>query len=284
MTDGVLFACLSSRAVHANISSDYSTEEFLYVLRRFTSLRGWPCRFFSDQGTQLVGASNELKKTIARLDWKSIQELGHERGTEWSFSPASAPWYNGATESLVKCTKKALNAAIGDHSFKFSEFQTVMYEAAQLVNQRPIGNHPKHPDEESYLCPNDLLLGRASPNVPQVQFENDISTSRRFNFTQNVIGAFWRRWIREVFPNLVIQTKWHTAQRNLKEGDVVLIQDTNALRGQWKKALVKSAIVSTDGKVRKAVLTYRSEAGTRIEIDRPVQRLILLVPVDDSEQ
>ena len=49
----------------------------------------------------------------------------------------------------------------------FSELQTVMFGAAQLVNQRPIGRHPTHPDDGSYLCPNDLLLGRASPEVPQ---------------------------------------------------------------------------------------------------------------------
>ena len=49
---------------------------------------------------------------------------------------------NGVTEALVKSTKKALNAAVGDQIMDFSELQTVMYEAAQIVNQRPIGKHP----------------------------------------------------------------------------------------------------------------------------------------------
>jgi len=68
----------------------------------------------------------------------------------------------------------------------------------------------------------------------------------------------------------------------LQAGDVVLVQDNNMLRGKWKLAIVKTAMPSLDGKVRRAVLSYRSEAGTRIEIDRPVQRLILLVPTNDS--
>ena len=280
---GVLFVCLCSRAIHADIANDYSTDGFLHVLRRFASLRGWPSKFISDQGTQLVGASNELKETIRHLDWEKITQYGHEHGTEWSFSPASAPWYNGATEALVKCTKRALNSSIGDQILRFSEMQTVMMEAAQLVNQRPIGRHPVHPDEESYLSPNDLLLGRASPDVPQMPMEPNVTGCRRFNFTQSIKSAFWKKWSRDVFPNLVAQPKWHTAQRNLQEGDVVLVQDNNMLRGKWKLAVVKLPKTSKDGKVRRAVLSYRSETGAKIEIDRPVQRLILLVPANDSE-
>ena len=132
---------------------------------------------------------------------------------------------------------------------RFSEFQTVLYEAAQLVNQRPIGNHPTHPNEESYLSPNDLLLGRSSPDVPQVLFEVETNSCNRYNFTQIVISTVWRRWIREVFQNLVVQRKWHTEIRELVVGDVVLVQDANALRGQWKKALLVGVQPSGDGKI-----------------------------------
>ena len=146
-----------------------------------------------------------------------------------------------------------------------------------MVNQRPIGRHPSNPDE-SYLSPNDLLLGRTSPEVPQGPFEENASTKSRFHFVQQVAAAFWKRWIREVFPNLVIQKKWHTEVRNLMKGDVVLLQDINAVRGNWRKALVKSAVPSKDGKVRRAIVAYRSETGIYIEVERPVQRMIVLIP------
>ena len=238
---GVLFVCLCSRAVHADISNNYSTDSFLHVLRRFASIRGWPRKIFSDNGTQLVGASNELKDLIKDLDWEHIKNYSIEKGsgTEWCFSSADAPWYNGATESLVKCTKRALNAAVGDQSMKFNEMQTVMFEAAQLVNQRPIGRHPSKPEEESYLCANDLILGRASSDIPQGPFEDKVTVRQRFLFTQSVISAFWRRWIEEVFPNLVIQPKWHTAKRNLKEGDVVLevgCYQNSSTECRWKSS------------------------------------------------
>ena len=112
---------------------------FLQVLRRFASIRGWPRKFFSDQGSQLKKASKELKDTVANLNWDQIKLYGHTHGTEWSFSPADAPWYNGTAESLIKTVKNALSTAIGDQVMSFSELQMCLYEAAQLVNQRPIG-------------------------------------------------------------------------------------------------------------------------------------------------
>ena len=79
-------------------------------------------------------------------------------------------------EALVKSTKRALHLAIGDDILKPLELQTVMFEAAQLVNQRPIGNHPKDPSDGVYLSPNDLLLGRSTPAIPQGPLKKDVAT------------------------------------------------------------------------------------------------------------
>ena len=255
---GVIITCLVVRAVHVDISEDYSTDTFLQVFRRFASVRGWPKKVFSDNGTQLVGASRELKDLVAGLDWQQIQNHGAEMGVEWKFSPADAPWYNGASEALVKTTKRALSAAVGENVMSFSELQTCMLEAAQLVNQRPIGVSPSSSDIGTYLCPNDMLLGRVSAKIPQGPFKERSSNRYRFDFIQSIVAVFWKRWMREVFPSLIIQTKWHTEKRNLQEGDVVLVQDINVVRGEWKMALVTKANVSADGKVRSVRLSYRT--------------------------
>ena len=179
--------------------------------------------------------------------------------------------------------KRALNAAIGDQILTFSELQTCLFEAAQLVNQRPIGEHPSDPDEGSYLCPNDLILGRASSHVPQGPFKERSSNTHRLDFIQHIVNAFWKRWTREVFPNLVIQRKWHTEQRNACVGDVVLVKDSNVVRGEWKKALVSKSIKSKDGHVRRVILTYKSINGTTISVERPIQNIIVLVPVESDK-
>ena len=61
-----------------------------------------------DKGNQLTGVSNELKAVVDGFDWDLIEEESRtlSQGTEWNFSPANAPWYNGAVEALVKTTKR----------------------------------------------------------------------------------------------------------------------------------------------------------------------------------
>ena len=162
--------CFVSRAVYVDISHDYSTDAFLRVLRRFATLRGWPRKIWSDNGSQLAAASKELRNAIKDLSWKEIERYGMKHGVESESSPADASWHNGATESLVKPVKRALNAAIGEEVMSFSELPTVMCEAAQIVNQRPIGVHPTCPEECPYLYPNDLVLGRSTSHVPQGPF------------------------------------------------------------------------------------------------------------------
>ena len=218
------------------------------------------------------------------MEWENISKTSALKGTKWNFSPADAKWYNGLAESLVKSVKRALSAALGDSNnhmkLRFSEMLTVMFESAQLVNERPIGRHPSNPDER-YLCPNDLLLGRSSAENPQEEFQNICDNNSRFQFIQKVVTAFWKRWVKEAFPNLVIQKKWHTESRNLGKGDIVLVQELNAVRGKWKRASVTDVIESGDKKVRRVMIRYKSEAGLNIEVERPIQKLILLVPNED---
>ena len=278
---GVLFVCDSSRAVHADIAQNFSTEAFLQVLRRFGCLRGWPRKIHSDNGTQLVGAANQLKNAIQGLNWDEIQKYGHKFQTEWSFNPADAPWQNGSTEALVKTIKRALKTSIGNQVFTFAEFQTIMFEAAQIVNQRPIGRKPTGPEEGSYLSPNDLLLGRSTNHVPQGPFAESSSMKQRMQFLQEIVNRFWKQWSREVFPNMVIEPKWHTGKRDVQKGDVVLIQDSNTVRGEWKMGRVTQILESKDGRVRNVEVKYIN-GSTEMKVKRPVQRLIVIVPKDNN--
>ena len=109
---------------------------------------------------------------------------------------------NGSTEAMVKAIKNALKFSIGDSVMGYSELQTVMYEAAELVNSRPIGKHPTSPEDGTYLSPNDLLLGRSSANVPQGPFKNQTTAKQRFEFVQMVVDAFWKKWTREHLPHI----------------------------------------------------------------------------------
>ena len=48
---GCLFTCLTTRAVHIEITSTLDTDSFINALRRLISLRGNPSSVYSDHGS-----------------------------------------------------------------------------------------------------------------------------------------------------------------------------------------------------------------------------------------
>ena len=125
------------------------------------------------------------------------------------------------------------------------------FEYANMLNERPIGCKD---GSRSYVCPNDLILGRSFIKVSGGQFDTSLNPRKRFRFIEGLTQDFWRRWQVHYFESLIVQQKWHVEKRNLCIGDVVLVQDKSSLRGEWKLAEVYSAIPGSDGNVRDVVL------------------------------
>ena len=79
---GCLFTCLTTRAVHLKLAGDMSTDSFIMALRRFPGRRGNPKTMRSDNGTNFVGANNELREALESLNQERItSELAHQRIT-----------------------------------------------------------------------------------------------------------------------------------------------------------------------------------------------------------
>lgn len=58
---GVLFTCLTVRAVHIEVANSLDTSSCINAIRRFISRRGQVSTIRSDNGTNLIGAERELK-------------------------------------------------------------------------------------------------------------------------------------------------------------------------------------------------------------------------------
>ena len=59
-----MFTCLYSRSIHIEVCTDLSSDSFILALRRFVSIRGPVSSIRCDQGTNFVGASNELQTAL----------------------------------------------------------------------------------------------------------------------------------------------------------------------------------------------------------------------------
>ena len=289
---GLIFSCATSRAVHIDIAADYSTPGFFMVLRRFVTLRGYPAKMISDPGSQLVAADQELKGVANGISRELLIDFGADKGMDWHFTTPDAPWQNGCSEALIRTVKRILKQLIKDQVLSFSELQTVFYEIANLMNERPIGAHPTDPNEGSYLSPNHLLLGRATARVPSGPFKEATMNRHRFELVQQIIDSFWKRWIRDYFPTLMVRSKWHTEKRNVRVGDIVIVQESNMIRGKWRLAKVSKVFPGEDGLVRNVVVHYKNlgenesrhtySGANYTEIKRAVQKIVVLIPSENE--
>ena len=285
---GVIFNCLATRAVYIDLAEGYDTASFIKVLQRFTSIRGFPRRLYSDNATQLVSSNRELQMMVSKWNAKEVFGFGRFEGMTWVFNKsADAPWENGCSESLIRGAKKAIGLSIGESTLTFGDLQTVMFEVSNLMNSRPIGHKPGYDiSSGSYLCPNDILLGRTNNSVPSGVWDENAMNDKRFDFMNRVVDTFWKKWQRDYFPSLIVRQKWHTKGRAVQVRDVVLIQDHNALRGQWRIGIVTRIAESSDGLVRdvevRCVNMNDKGAASQVSVKRSVHRIVVLLPIEEQ--
>ncbi|XP_036340886.1 uncharacterized protein LOC118750268 [Rhagoletis pomonella] len=86
-----VFTCLTTRAIHLEVSVDLSTDAFLLCLRNFVNRRGVPVRIRSDNGTNFVGAQHDLAKDERIFDFEAIQRETSRDWIEWKFSCPANP-------------------------------------------------------------------------------------------------------------------------------------------------------------------------------------------------
>lgn len=83
----VLFTCMTTRAVHLEVSHTLDTESCLNAIRRFICRRGQVSIVRSDNGTNLVSADKELRAAMQQWNQAKIQDTLAQKGVQWiSFS------------------------------------------------------------------------------------------------------------------------------------------------------------------------------------------------------
>ena len=108
---GIIFKCMTTRAVHLDLLSSIDTDSFLMALRRFVARRGKPFELLSDRGTNFKGGERELQETFSSLQPDLQVELASQQ-IKFTFNPPTAPHFGGCWEREIRSLKQALQVVI----------------------------------------------------------------------------------------------------------------------------------------------------------------------------
>ncbi|XP_055605016.1 uncharacterized protein LOC129753247 [Uranotaenia lowii] len=241
------------------------------AMRRFVARRGSPVEIYSDNGTNFLGAKNDLVEECKTINTELATTFTNTV-TKWYFNPPSAPHMGGAWERLVRSVKTAFFAMTTSRTPNEETFSTVLVEAEAVVNSRPLTFISLENDSQEALTPNHfLLLSSTGIGQPRMKFvESGLALRDDWNHNRHLVDIFWHRWVKEYLPIIARRTKWFEETKSLEPGTLVVIID-ESIRNGWTRGRVLDVMKGADGRVRRA--TVQTSKGL---ITRPVAKLAVL--------
>lgn len=224
---GVLFVCLTVRAVHLEVVHSLSARSLCMAIDNFVNRRRVvPREFRCDNGTNFIAAS----KTYASPDG---------RQPVWRFNPPGTPHMGGAWERLVGSVKRAIDRMKLKDVPSDEEFRHLVAAAEGIVNSRPLTEFPVDSKEQLPITPNDVLHGYAEAGVDVLVPRSiaEMTKEREKNVTE-----FWRRFVSEYLPSISARPKWHKRVTPLQVGDLVLLAE-GSVRSAWRRGIVEDIVL-----------------------------------------
>jgi hypothetical protein len=282
---GALYTCLASRIIHIETAGSLETDSFLLSLRRFIARRGPVRSILSDNGTNFVGAENELKRAWEEMDHTKVKDYLRGVGCdwiEWKRNPPTASHMGGVWERQIRSVRAVLQSLLKTHGHTLNEeaLRTLLAEAEAIVNSRPLTVDNISDPSCLPLSPIQLLTMKTKVVLPPPgSFESaDLYCRKRWRRVQYLANEFWQRWRKEYLSSLQARQKWGSVRRNFKINDIVLLKDDSVTRSQWPMGRVMQVSSDDNGLVRSVQLRV---AYSKDLVSRPITKIVLLVEATD---
>ncbi|XP_060855378.1 uncharacterized protein LOC132933060 [Metopolophium dirhodum] len=270
-----IFVCMVVKASHIEVVSDLSTDAFLASLHRFVSRRGIPSNIYTDCGSNFKGADRQLQLLFS--DPSSQSSFIGAIPCKWHFNPPAAPHFGGLWEAAVKSTKYHLRRVIGTQLLTYEELSTLSARVEGILNSRPLTALSTDPNDLCSLSPGDFLIGQPLVAIPESDTTSTpLNRLNRWELIRHMYQSFWKRWSNEYLTSIQSRNKWTHQQRNVKVGDLVLVQTPNQPPTHWKLGRIEEVHPGSDDIVR--VVTVRTADSV---VKRPVVKLAKL-PLDTN--
>lgn len=140
----LIFTCLCSRAVHLETLNTMETDSFINALRRFINRRGKVRELRSDQGTNFVGAKNELVSALKEINCHRVKGFLLKKDCDWiefNMNTPGASHMGGIWERLIRTVRSVLAALLQESSTQLDDesLRTLMTEAENITySRRPL--------------------------------------------------------------------------------------------------------------------------------------------------
>jgi len=273
----VVFVCMATKAVHLDLCASLSTPDFIATLTRFVSRRGCPSHVFTDNGTNFLGAREEIRELQTLLESsktrQAVTSFSSSNGIQWHNIPPRAPHFGGLWEAAVNSMKKLIRKNITPHALQYDEFYTLITQVEATLNSRPLT--PILTDdvtEGKVLTAGHFLIGRPIRALPTHKpSEAKITSLRRWNLVQRLSADIWQQWLSSYLASCAQRSKWIHQGRKLVKGDLVFIKDETLKTLDWPIGIILEVHPGDDNVTRVVTLRCRGK-----EYRRSVERLILL--------
>ena len=133
---GVLFTCVSIRAIHLEVASSLDTGSFINALTRFIARKGQHEEIRSDNGGNFVKRAKELHMAIKERNQSQIHDFLLQRVVKWAFNPPTGSHHAGVWERCIRTTRNVLNAIMNEQVLDDEGISTLLCEVEAIVNGR----------------------------------------------------------------------------------------------------------------------------------------------------
>ncbi|KAK3709218.1 hypothetical protein QZH41_004582 [Actinostola sp. cb2023] len=262
---GALFTCMSSRAIHIEVSNSLETDSFLNAYRRFVGRRGPVRQLRCDRGTNFIGARNELQAALEQMNHHKIHQELLKDNCDWVVFKTNVPHAShmgGVWERQIRSVRSVLATLLDRQGTQLDDesLRTFMVEAEAIVNSRPLTvESASSTDHPTPLTPSMLLTMKTKVLLPPpgVFQHADLYSRKRWRRVQYLANEFWLRWKKEFLQTLQQRPKWIPTNRNMKIDDIVIIKEESQPRNRWQLARVADTYPGDDGLVRKVLRKQR---------------------------
>ena len=186
---GVLFTCMTIRAIHLEIAYSLDTDSFLHATRRFIARRGPPEVVRSDNGGNFLIGEKELRDAVAAWNQQKIHQFLVQLNVKWNFNPPTGSHFGGVWERCIRTVRKVMTSFLNQQTLDDEGLVTLICEVESIINSRP--KVSDNLEDVEALTPNHLLLLRSGCSLPPgILNKSDLYSCRGWKQVQYLSDVF----------------------------------------------------------------------------------------------